>query len=73
MEIRVKIIPDSRKEHIETAPDGRLIVSVRAPRKEGKANERLRELLATHFCVPVAKVHLVKGHTSATKTLRIAH
>ncbi len=73
MEIRVKIIPGSRKDHIEESSDGRLIVSVRAPRKEGKANDRLRELLAIHFDVPLTRVHILKGHASSSKTVRIIH
>lgn len=54
-DIRIKIIPNSRKEFIEESKDGRLVVAVKAPRSEGKANERLCALLALHFSVPAAQ------------------
>lgn len=70
-DIRIKIIPHSRKEYVEESKDGRLIVAVRAPREEGKANERLCEMLAEHFAVPSESVRIIRGKTQASKLVRI--
>lgn len=71
MEIRVKVIPNTRKEGIEAQNDGRLIVRVRYGRERGEANERLRELLALHFNVPVEHVCITKGHQQSSKTVMV--
>lgn len=72
MEIRVKITPNVKKESVEVLPDGRYHVSVKADRKEGLANARMRILLAQYFGVDEKSVALVAGHTSPTKTIRIS-
>lgn len=71
-DIRVKIVPNARKEFVAIERDGRLLISVHAPRKEGRANDRLRELVALHFAVPVKQVRIISGHQSSSKTLRIS-
>ncbi|OGL89379.1 hypothetical protein A3H75_01650 [Candidatus Uhrbacteria bacterium RIFCSPLOWO2_02_FULL_51_9] len=69
MEYRVKVTPGKKKESVTVAPDGRLLVFVSAPREEGRANERMCELLAEHFGVPLSAITIRRGHTSATKTI----
>ncbi|OGZ06492.1 MAG: hypothetical protein A3C93_05465 [Candidatus Lloydbacteria bacterium RIFCSPHIGHO2_02_FULL_54_17] len=69
MEYRVKVIVDTKKESVLLGRDGRFLVSVNASREGGKANERLRELLAERFAVPLSAVTIRRGHTSATKTV----
>ena len=71
MDIRIKIIPNSRKEFVEEGKDGRLIVAVKAPREDGKANERLCELLAQHFATPVSCIRIVRGKTQSSKVVRV--
>ena len=68
----MKVIADSKKESVMLAKDGRFLVSVSAPREEGKANERMRKLLAEHFGVPLAYVTIRCGHTSGTKTVFVS-
>ncbi len=71
MEIRVKVIPNRKKELVTILPDGRFEVSVNADRKAGQANERLLELIAEHFGVERKSVVLKSGHTSGTKTVQV--
>lgn len=70
-DIRIKIIPNSRKEFVEEGKDGRLIVAVKAPREEGRANERLCELLARHLGVSVSQIRIVRGKTQSSKVVRV--
>lgn len=69
MEYRVKVTPGRKKESVVIGRDGRFLVAVSAPRAEGKANERMRELLARHFGVSFDAVTIRHGHTSGTKTV----
>lgn len=68
---RVKVTPGAKAEGVCVGKDGRLLVSVRAKRERGAANDRMRELLARHFGVPTDAIVLRAGHTSATKTVVI--
>jgi len=47
------------------------MVRVRAPPTEGKANERVVELLAKHFKVPKSSITLVSGFKSKKKIIEI--
>lgn len=71
MEVRVKVIPNTRKESLEEGRDGRLIVALRAPREEGQANARLLEVLAHYFAVPVNDVRIVRGHQRSSKVIDV--
>jgi len=73
MEIRVKVIPGAPRESVEEKPDGRYLVAVSAKAEEGRANERMCELLARYFGVTLRQVVLIKGHVSPTKTVIIAN
>lgn len=71
MEYRVRVRAGAGKEGITLARDGRLIVSVRAPREEGKANARACELLAEYFSVHVGDVSVVRGYQQSSKVIRV--
>lgn len=71
--IRVRAKPSSTKGPlVETDPEGNLIVYVREPPVDGKANQALIKLLADHFDVPKSHVEVVRGHKSRHKTVRMA-
>lgn len=67
----VTVKPLAKKESIEQRSDGDLIVSIRAPARNGKANARLVELLANHFHTAKADVHVVRGHSSRKKLIAV--
>lgn len=71
MEYRIKVIAGVKKEGVELLRDGRLAVSVNAPRKEGLANERALHLVATYLGTLPANVTLIKGHTQSTKVVSV--
>lgn len=73
MEYRVRVRAGAGKEGIIPARDGRLIVSVRAPREDGKANARACELLAEYFSVKPDEVSIVRGHRQSSKVVRVDH
>jgi uncharacterized protein YggU (UPF0235/DUF167 family) len=71
MEIRVKVTPNARRESLEEGKDGRLIITLREPREEGRANVRLVALIAQHFLVPENRVRIVRGHQQSSKIVAI--
>ncbi|HDQ98662.1 MAG TPA: DUF167 domain-containing protein [candidate division WOR-3 bacterium] len=69
MRIRVTVRPGSRTEGIEERPGGPLLVKVRAPARDGLANEAVIIAVARHYRVPKSRVRLVRGHTGRDKVL----
>ncbi|MEK8022625.1 MAG: DUF167 domain-containing protein [Candidatus Hydrogenedentota bacterium] len=70
MIISVHAKPGSRKEGIETMPDGTYVARIRARAVDGKANEALVELLAEHFVVPKSRIRIINP-TSRHKRVEI--
>ena len=70
MKISVRVKPNARVPSVER--DGEtLVVAVRAPAREGEANDAVRRALATFFDVPPSRVRLVRGATARLKTFEI--
>jgi len=70
MIIKVKVIPNSKKECI-TKKDDLLIVKVREKAENNKANNRLIELLSNYFKVKPYQVNIIKGLKSRVKIVEI--
>jgi uncharacterized protein (TIGR00251 family) len=68
--IRVSVHPGARREELQVI-DGGLKISVTQPPLEGRANERIVELLAKRLKVPRRQVTVVYGSRSRTKTVQI--
>jgi uncharacterized protein (TIGR00251 family) len=71
MKIQVKVKPNSRTEEVSRESDS-LIVRVKEPAREGKANLAVIKLLAEHFGIPKSKVRIVSGLTSRAKVIEVA-
>jgi uncharacterized protein YggU (UPF0235/DUF167 family) len=68
----VKVKPGSRKGPlVEVGPDGELTIYVRERAVDGKANDAVTGLLATHLRLPRSRVELVSGKTSRLKRFRL--
>jgi uncharacterized protein YggU (UPF0235/DUF167 family) len=61
----------SRIEGVERINDVDFVVRVRVQPENGKANERVRELLAAFFKIPKTHVEILSGHKSKKKIVRI--
>ena len=72
MRYSITIKPNSKKGPLtETRADGSLLVYIREPAVEGKANDALIKLLADHFNVAKSNITIVRGHTSRHKIIEI--
>lgn len=71
MKKQVKVKPNSKKQTIQEEVDGSLIVHLKSPPVDGKANEELVKLLAEKFNVAKSKVTIKLGISSRTKLVEI--
>ncbi|NTW30613.1 MAG: DUF167 domain-containing protein [Candidatus Moranbacteria bacterium] len=72
MKISVTVKPNAKKEGVVPKTDGSLVVSLKAPSREGKANARLPKVLATHFDVAPSCIRIVSGASSRKKIIEIS-
>ncbi len=70
MRIKVKVRPNSRESKVVAMGDV-LVVHVKSPPREGKANSELTEVLAEYYGVPKSRVRIVRGHRSRDKVVEI--
>ena len=70
--LRVRVKPGQRDDEVVGFDrEGALVVRVKTPAREGKANQRLLELLAGILHVPKSRVKIVSGLGSVHKVLHI--
>ncbi|TXN29166.1 DUF167 domain-containing protein [Lacisediminihabitans profunda] len=71
MDITVWVKPGSRKGPLVEEGEDRLVVFLRERAVDGKANDALIGVLATHFGVPKSTVSILHGQASRAKRVRI--
>jgi uncharacterized protein (TIGR00251 family) len=71
MKIQVRVKPNSRTEEVSQEGES-VIVKVREPPEEGKANQAVIRLLAKHFGVASSKVRILSGFRSKSKVVEVA-
>jgi uncharacterized protein len=71
MKINVHIKPNARQESVTVREDGEYVVQVSAPPIEGKANERLIEILSKHFHRPKRAIEILRGTHGRHKIVEI--
>lgn len=71
MKITLKIKPNSNKNEIIKVEDGFLVIKIKEPAIDGKANEGLVKFLSKLLKLPKSKIEILKGHTSPIKILEI--
>jgi uncharacterized protein (TIGR00251 family) len=69
--ISVTVKPNSRVEEV-TSDGERLLVKVKEPPKEGKANRAVVKLLSAYFGVPQSSVIVISGLGSKSKVIEIS-
>lgn len=73
MRVEVRVKPGSKKgPAMQSSLTGELLVYIREPAVDGKANAAVIKLLADYYDVPKSRVVIVHGHTSRTKIIEIS-
>lgn len=68
--IRVKVTASAKTEVVQEK-NGVLLVSVREPREENRANARVMELVAAFYKKKPADLLLIKGHHHSQKLFKL--
>ena len=71
MKITVRVKPGARRNEVVQTGERDYTVSVTAPPVDGKANEKLVELLAAFFGRPKRSVTVLSGASSRRKIVEI--
>lgn len=71
MYIAVKIKPQSSQEKIKVINKNNLIVWLKNPPVDNKANLALIKLLAKHFKTNKSSINIIKGQKSKNKLIKI--
>ncbi|MFD2422535.1 DUF167 domain-containing protein [Amycolatopsis pigmentata] len=72
MRIPVRVKPGARRDAVGGDFDGALVVTVRAPAVNGKANEALRRVLAAALGVRARDLVVVQGERARNKVIDLA-
>ena len=70
MYIKVFVTPDAKKEKVEEKGET-LLISVKEPAAQNRANDRVRELVALRLGKPLGKVRILTGHRSRGKMISV--
>jgi len=70
LKVRVQVKLKSKHESIEVF-ENHLVIRVKEPPVDGKANIRIIEMLSKHFSVSKSQVTLISGAKSKLKTFNI--
>ena len=69
--LSIRLHPGARKNSVTGVHADALKIALTAPPVDGKANDALIEFLAETLRLPRARIAIVAGVTSRTKTIRI--
>jgi len=69
--LRLKVKPGSREEALSEQEDGSWLARVKAQPVDGKANEAVVALVAKHFGLRKAQVHIMRGASGRTKLVQL--
>ncbi len=71
MLIKVKVFPGEKKEKIEKTKENSFSVWVKEKPEQGRANQKVTELLAKFFSTNRSKVRLIRGSKTRNKIFTI--
>jgi uncharacterized protein len=68
--LALRVTPGARTEGIELG-DGQVLIKVRVKPEDGKANDKVLELLAKALGVATSRLHLLRGATGREKLVQL--
>ncbi len=70
MKLFVTVKPNAKVNLVEKIDDNHLRVLVKAPPKNGKANQAVIKALSDYFDIPKSRFSLMSGETSKVKVIQ---
>ncbi|MCM8784033.1 MAG: DUF167 domain-containing protein [Candidatus Omnitrophica bacterium] len=71
MKIFVRAKIQAKEERVEREDETHFQVYVKSPAREGKANQRIIELLSEYFSLPKSRLKIISGFKSRNKLIEI--
>jgi len=71
MYIKVRVQAGAKREKFSSPAEGKFEIAVTEPAERNEANKRVIKLIAAHFGVTQARVHIKNGHRTASKLLSV--
>lgn len=71
MQIKVKVIPDSKKEVVKKESDTTYRIMVKEPTERNQANIRIKDLLLAELGLKKGQLRMISGHRSTSKVFSI--
>ena len=71
MKFKITVKPNARKNEVNRAADGTLVIRVAVPPIEGKANEKVIEVLSEYFNKPRRSISIISGFKGKSKIVEI--
>ncbi len=72
MQIRAKIIPNSKKRKIEKIGDNIFEIKTKSKPENNQANNEVIDILSDFFVVPISNVRIIRGHRGRNKIIEIS-
>jgi len=73
LHVRVRVTPGAKRESFTKDEERNVfIASVKEPAERNEANDRVRELVARFFGVPLTAARLLSGHRSMQKMFSVS-
>ena len=69
--LTVQVKPNSKYQDIQTAADGSLVIRLKSPPVDGKANAELIALLSKRYSVSKSRITIKAGASSRLKRIEI--
>jgi uncharacterized protein (TIGR00251 family) len=69
--LRIRVQPRAKRDEVVGERDGAIVIRLKAPPVDGKANAALTAFIAKAAGVPRSRVEIVKGATAREKTVRV--
>ncbi|MEK7478244.1 MAG: DUF167 domain-containing protein [Patescibacteria group bacterium] len=71
MYVKITVYPGSKTEELRQLSTDSFEVKIRTKAERNMANNHLREMLASHFKLPVGKIRIISGHHHPHKIVNI--
>ena len=71
MKLYIQVKPNAKVNKIEKMDESHFKVQVKAPPKDGKANQAVVDVLSDFFDLPKSRFLIVRGENAKTKVVEI--
>jgi uncharacterized protein (TIGR00251 family) len=70
--LNIRVQPRAKRDEVVGERDGAIVIRIKAPPVDGKANAALTAFVAKAAGVPRSRVEIVRGATAREKVIRVS-